>query len=74
MKISDIVFEMETNYVSDEDIETIVASIQKNGFNAQKVDDQLVALGYDPIFAYLDEDGEYEVVQKFNHRKHLDDD
>lgn len=74
MKISDIVFEMQTNYVKDEDIESIVAFIEKNGFNAQKVDDRLLALGYDAIFSDVEIDGGYDTREKiFNHRKYLAD-
>lgn len=74
MKISDIVFEMQTNYVNDDDIESIVAFIEKNGFDAQKVDDQLVVLGYDPIFSDEELDIGYDTTEKIvNHRKYLGD-
>lgn len=74
MKISDIVFEMQTNYVKDEDIENIVAFIEENGFDAQKVDDRLLALGYDAIFSDEEIDGGYDTREKiFNHRKHFAD-
>lgn len=72
MKISDIVFEMETNYVSDDDIALIEAYIRANGFNPAKVDEELVKLGYDPIFGDIEEDG-YETVQKIPPKKHLVD-
>lgn len=70
MKISDIVFEMETNYVQEDDIETIVAYIKEYGFDAQKVDDKLSELGYDEIFSDLDSDSfTYDTTEKIYHNR-----
>jgi molybdenum cofactor biosynthesis enzyme MoaA len=72
MKIADIIFEMQSNYVAEEDILLIENYIQENGINLAKIDQKLEELGYDSIFDDFD-NNEYSVVQKIQHRKHLSD-
>ncbi|MGW8169746.1 MAG: hypothetical protein ACWGHH_07075 [Sulfurovaceae bacterium] len=72
MKIADILFEMQSNYVAEEDILLIENYIKENGINLAKIDQKLEELGYDSIFDDFDI-SEYSVVQKIQHRKHLSD-
>ncbi len=72
MKIADILFEMQSNYVAEEDILLIENYINENGINLAKIDQKLEELGYDSIFDDFDIN-EYSVVQKIQHRKHLSD-
>jgi len=72
MKIADILFEMQSNYVAEEDILLIENYIKENGLNLTKIDQKLEELGYDAIFDDFDSN-DYSVVQKIQHRKHLSD-
>lgn len=72
MKIADILFEMQSNYVAEEDILLIENYIKENGLNLAKIDQKLEELGYDAIFDDFDSN-DYSVVQKIQHRKHLSD-
>lgn len=72
MKIADILFEMQSNYVTEEDIALMENFIKENGLNLNKIDQKLEELGYDAIFDDFDS-SEYNVVQKIQHRKHLSD-
>ena len=72
MKIADILFEMQSNYVAEEDIVLMENFINENGLNLNKIDQKLEELGYDAIFDDFDS-SEYNTVQKIQHRKHLSD-
>jgi molybdenum cofactor biosynthesis enzyme MoaA len=72
MKIADILFEMQSNYVAEDDILLIENYIKENGLNLTKIDQKLEELGYDAIFDDFDSN-DYSVVQKIQHRKHLSD-
>ncbi|MBN2768403.1 MAG: hypothetical protein JXQ68_04825 [Campylobacterales bacterium] len=72
MKIDDVVFELEANYVNEEHISQIVSFIKEKGFKAEVIDDMLVDFGYDPIFDELDQYG-FDPVEKIQHKKTLKD-
>jgi hypothetical protein len=72
MKVADILFELESNYVQEEHIEFMESYIKENGLNLAKIDQKLEELGYDAMFEDFD-NSEYSVVQKIQHRKHLAD-
>ncbi len=72
MKIDDVVFELEANYVDEEHISKIVSFVKNNGFKAELVDDMLVQLGYDAIFDDLDQYG-FDMTEKIQHKKTLKD-
>ncbi|MDY0195443.1 MAG: hypothetical protein WC253_08010 [Sulfurovaceae bacterium] len=72
MKIADILFEMQSNYVAEDDILLIENYIKENGLNLTKIDQKLEELGYDAIFDDFDSN-DYSIVQKIQHRKHLSD-
>ncbi|MDD5405812.1 MAG: hypothetical protein PHE73_02580 [Sulfurovaceae bacterium] len=72
MKIADILFELESNYVKEEDIEFMENYIKENGLNLAKIDQKLEELGYDAMFEDFD-NSEHAIVQKIQHRKHLAD-
>ncbi|KIM08824.1 MAG: hypothetical protein KU29_03650 [Sulfurovum sp. FS06-10] len=74
MKISDIEFEMHSNYVEEDVIESVIKYVKAHGFNAKKIDELLVSLGYDEIFTHL-EDGseENDYVVRMPHRRQLVD-
>lgn len=75
MKLDDVVFELQTNYVKEDDIDTIIEMVKANGFDAAKIDQTLETLGYDPIFTEMDDDDFDGGDEKIHHhRRHFDDD
>ncbi len=72
MKVTDILFELESNYVKEEDISLIEDYMKAHGINLAKIDLMLEDMGYDSIFEDLDT-SDYSIIEKIQHRKHLND-
>jgi hypothetical protein len=73
MKIDDILFELESNYVNENDIKTIENYIIQNGIKLERIDEMLEEMGYDALFDDYDGTPACAAVQKINHKKHLTD-
>jgi hypothetical protein len=74
MKTEDIKFELYSNYVDGDVIESIMNYIKAFGFNDQQVDNLLLELGYDAIFSDLDETEYPDVyIEKIAHKRYLID-
>lgn len=69
MKVSDILFELHSNYVNEKVIESILDEVKAHGFNPQKIDELLVKSGYDEIFVDLDESYQEKYSEKIYHRR-----
>jgi molybdenum cofactor biosynthesis enzyme MoaA len=78
MTLQNLEFALELNGVMSKDIERIIAKSKKNGILCEAIDDELVELGYDRIFATESEDSwdddDFGYIEKFPHRhKFLED-
>ncbi|MBU1666865.1 hypothetical protein KKC13_00455 [bacterium] len=70
MKASDIMFELNSHYVNEKVIKHIIKDVNTHGFNAQKIDEILVKLGYDEIFTNSDDINYQEYyTEKISHRR-----
>lgn len=73
MKIDDILFELESNYIDEKDIKTIKKYIDANGIRLAEIDRMLENMGYDAIFDDYEAISSNASVQKINSKKHLSD-
>ena len=73
MKIDDILFELESNYIDEKDIKTIKKYIDEHGMRLAEIDKMLEDMGYDAIFDDFEASSSYEGVQKISTKKHLSD-
>ncbi len=73
MKIDDILFELESNYIKENDIDTIKDYIIKNGIKLAHIDAMLEEMGYDALFDDYEAVYSSSAVQKINHKKQLAD-
>ncbi|MDD5359449.1 MAG: hypothetical protein PHI79_04880 [Sulfurovaceae bacterium] len=73
MKIDDILFELESNYIDEKDIKIIKNHINENGIKLEEIDSMLENMGYDAIFDDFEASSSYTGVQKISTKKHLSD-
>ncbi len=73
MKIDDIVFELESNYIDEKDIQVIKKHITENGIRLEEIDCMLEDMGYDAVFDDFEASSSCSNVQKINTKKHLSD-
>ncbi len=76
MKIDDILFELESNYINENDIDTIKDYIMENGIKLAHIDAMLEEMGYDALFDDYEaapSSSSAAAIQKINHKKHLTD-
>jgi hypothetical protein len=79
MKISDYELEMKMYGVDATDIAEILELCKHIGYDSERMDEELVKRGYEPIFgvdydSYDDyEDDEYGEIEPFPHKRHFKD-
>ncbi|MBD3807971.1 MAG: hypothetical protein IE880_04560 [Epsilonproteobacteria bacterium] len=75
MKIDDILFELESNYINENDIDTIKDYIEENGIKLAHIDAMLEEMGYDALFDDYETapSSSSSAIQKITHKKHLTD-